>query len=143
MLDAGTKRPARVSRALSMKGIEMSENTKTQSPAIAIAPEVVDLVRGSLATNSVGQASVDFYVAALREAGVDPESLSFAEAVEVTRRLYAPSADFRRDRASAAKAQREAEKAAAKAKRDAEKAKRELAEVEALKAKLAAKGIKV
>ena len=111
--------------------------------AITVPSEVVDLVRGSLATNSVGQASVDFYVAALREAGIDPESLSFAEAVEVTRRLYGPSADFRRERASAEKAKREAEKAAAKAKRDAEKAKREMAEIEALKAKLAAKGITV
>ena len=111
----------------------MSEKIATAK--IAFDAEVLDLVRGSLAPkNSVGRASVEFYAAALAEVGVDPESLSFAEAVEVTRRLYAPSADFRRDRAEVAKAEREAEAAKAKAKRDAEK----MARLEARKAALLA-----
>ena len=124
----------------------MSENTKSATaPAITVPSEVVDLVRGSLAPkNSVGEASVAFYVATLAAAGIeDPDSLSFAETVEITRRLYAPSADFRRTQADVSKAAKEAEKAAAKAKRDSERAKRELAEIEVLKAKLAAKGIAV
>lgn len=121
------------------------ENSANVAPAIAVPTEAVDAVRGSLAPrNSVGRASVDFYVAALAAAGVEnPDSLSFAESVEVTRRLYAASADYRRNVADAEKAKREAEKAEARRKREAEKAKRELAEIAELKAKLAAKGIEI
>lgn len=117
----------------------MSEkNIAAAAAKIAVAPEVADLVRGSLLPkNSVGIASVEFYAAVLAEVGVDPESLSFAEAVEVTRRLYAPSAEFRRDRAEIAKAEREAEAAKAKAKRDAEKKARLEARKAALLAELA------
>lgn len=121
----------------------MSEKIATAAPApaakIAVPSEVVDLVRGSLLPkNSVGIASVEFYRAALDAAGVDPESLSFAESVEVTRRLYGPSADFRRAKADAAKAEREAKAAEAKAKRDAERAKRIAEEIAKAKARLAA-----
>lgn len=123
-----------------MEGNEMSNST-TSAPAIAVPTEAVDLVRGSLAPrNSVGEASVAFYVAALAAAGVsDPDSLTFAETVEVTRRLYAPSADFRRTSADIAKVERDAAKAAAKAKRDAEREARTLEEIAKLEAKLAAK----
>lgn len=132
----------------------MSENTKSDSiaPAVAgaagivvvaevgpIAPEIADLVRGSLAPkNSVGNASVEFYAAVLAEVGVDPESLSFAEVVEVTRRLYGPSADFRRYRADVAKDEKEAERAAAKSKRDAERAARDIAKIAEIEKRLAA-----
>lgn len=122
----------------------MSENiSPAKAPKISVPSESVDKVRGSLAGNSVSVASVDFYVAVLDAAGIDPESLSFAETVEVTRRLYADSADFRRNRAEISKAEKDAEKAKAKADRDAKRAKAELAEIEILKAKLAAKGITV
>lgn len=120
-------------------------NAPAPAPAkVSFPSEVTDLVTGSLLPrNSVGAASVDFYRSVLESVGVDPEKLSFAEVVEVTRRLYGPSADFRRDRASEAKAEKEKAAAEAKKKRDAEKAKRELAEIEILKAKLAAKGIAI
>jgi hypothetical protein len=118
------------------------KNSAPVSPAIRVPAEVVELVRGPLAPkNSVAIASIDFYVAALAAVGVDPESLSFAETVEVTRRLYAPSADFRRDRAEVARAEKAEIAAKAKADREAKAAKRELEEIEILKAKLAAKGI--
>ena len=135
----------------------MNATTKIEIPA-----EVLDLVRGSLAPkNSAGIASVRFYEAALAGVGVDPESLSFSESVEVTRRLYAASADFRRaareDSAKAREAKAEAARAAkalANADRDE---KREVAGVESLeklgvldadaaknaKAKIAAKFAKI
>lgn len=112
-------------------------NTNTAA-AIVVPVDAVEAVTGSLATNSVGQASIDFYRAALESAGVDPESLSFAEIVEVTRRLYAPSADYRRGQADVRKAERAAEAAKAKAKRDAEKKARFIAKREALEKALAA-----
>lgn len=116
----------------------MSENT-TSARKISVSAEAIDAVTGSLAPkNSVGQASVDFYVAALEAAGVDPESLTFAESVEVTRRLYALSADYRRTIADVAKAEREAKAAEAKQARDAEKAKRLEAERAKLEQRLAA-----
>jgi hypothetical protein len=123
----------------------MNATSKIAPAKIAVPAEAVDAVRGSLAPkNSVGRASVEFYEAALREAGIeDPDSLTFAESVEVTRRLYAISADYRRAVAKDAAASREAEREAARKAREAEKAKRELAEIEILKAKLAAKGISV
>lgn len=140
MIERVTEWPRRGRACEIMEGSEMSENTvSATAPAITIAPEVTELVTGSLLPrNSVGEASVDFYRAALESAGVDPESLSFAEVVEVTRRLYGPSADYRRDRADIAKAAKEAERAAAKAKRDAERAKRAEAEIAKIEARLAA-----
>lgn len=138
MIERVTEWPRRGRACEIMEGSEMSENTVAAAPAIEIAAEVVELVSGSLAPrNSVGEASVDFYRAALEAAGKDPESLTFAEVVEVTRRLYGPSADYRRDRADVAKAAKEAERAAVKAKRDAERAKRAEAEIAKIEARLA------
>lgn len=113
-------------------------NAPTNSPSIS--SDTVDLVRGSLfPKNSVGIASVEFYEAVLREAGVEnPDELSFAESIEVSRRLYGPSADYRRDRADVAKAEREAIAKAAKAKRDAERAERVAEEIAKAEKKLAA-----
>lgn len=110
------------------------------APKISISSDVSDLVRGSLAPkNSVGTASVDFYRAVLASVGIeDPDSLSFAETVEVTRRLYAPSADFRRDRAEVAKSEREIEAKKLAEKRAAEKTARLEKEKKAILAKLAA-----
>lgn len=134
-----TETPAGGTRALSMEGRKMSENTVSPAVAITVSEEAIDLVSGSLAPrNSVGEASVAFYRAALEAAGKDPESLTFDEVVEVTRRLYGPSADYRREQADVAKAAKEQERAAAKAKRDAEKKARLAAEAERLRAKLAA-----
>jgi hypothetical protein len=109
--------------------------------SIVVPTEVADLVRGSLfPKNDVGRASVEFYAAVLAEVGIeDLDSLSFAETVEVTRRLYSVSSDYRRDRKDVAKIAREEAKAAAKAKRDAERAERiakEIAEAEARLARL-------
>lgn len=118
----------------------MSENTATKTvsaPAIAVSQEAVDAI-ASLVPNSVGQASIDFYRAVATKAGIDFDSLSSDEVVEVTRRLYSHSADFRRTRADVAKAEREAVAAAAKAKRDAEKKARLVAKREALAKALAA-----
>jgi hypothetical protein len=122
----------------------MSENISPakivpSAPKIVVPAEALDAIAGSLLPkNSVGIASVEFYEAALREVGRDPEALSFAETVEVTRRLYAISAEFRRDRADVAKTEREKVAAEARAKRDAEKAKRLVEERAKLEAKLAA-----
>jgi hypothetical protein len=115
------------------------------APAIVVSSEVVDLVRGSLLPkNSAGISSVEFYVAALAAAGIsDPDSLSFAESVEVTRRLYALSASVRKDAREAAARARADEAAAREAAREAAKIEKDRAEVAALLASLAAKGISV
>lgn len=121
----------------------MSENISPASvapvaPKIVVPSETVDLVRGSLATNSVGRASVEFYRATLAAAGVDPDSLSFEEAIEVSRRLYGPSADFRRSAREVEAAKREkvaAEKAKARDAAKIERAKAEKARLEKLLAK--------
>jgi hypothetical protein len=134
MTEPRKNRPTGWSARAVVKGNEMSENTFAAT--IVVPADAVDKVRGSLSLNSVAQASVDFYVAALEEAGVDPEALSFAEVVEVTRRLYAPSADYRRAQADVAKAEKEAEKAEAKAKRDAERAERDIAKIAEIEARL-------
>lgn len=106
--------------------------------SIVVPSETVDLVRGSLyPKNSVGVASVDFYRAVLSKAGVDPETLSFAEVVEVTRRLYTPSAGFRRDRAEVAKSEREAIAAAKREARNAEREARAAEEIARIEARLA------
>jgi L-fucose isomerase-like protein len=116
----------------------MSDNFAPEI-SIPVSSEVADLVRGSLAPkNSVGVASVEFYEAVLEFVGVDPETLSFAEVVEVTRRLYGPSADFRRDRADIAKAEREAKAAEAREIRNAERAARDVAKIEEIEKRLAA-----
>ena len=141
MLERRTESPRRGTPRPSVKGIKMSENISPASVAaatVAVPAEAIDAVRGSLAPkNSVGEASVEFYRAALAGAGVDPETLSFAEAVEVTRRLYALSAGFRRDRADVAKVEREEAAKIAKAKRDAEREERAKAEIKKIEAKLA------
>jgi hypothetical protein len=105
---------------------------------ITVSPEAVAKVSGSLTLNSVAQASVDFYVAALEAAGVDPETLTFSEVVEVTRRLYAESADHRRSAADVAKAEKDAERAAAKAIRDQERAARDIAKIAEIEKRLEA-----
>ena len=130
MSERGTETPTGATRTLT-KGNKMS--------TITVTSEAIDaLTKSSLRTlNSVGQASVDFYLAALEEVGIDPESLSFSEVVEVTRRLYAPSADYRRTQADVAKAEKDAERAAAKAKRDAEREERAREEIKKIEAKLA------
>ena len=110
------------------------------APKIAVPDSAIEAVRGSLAPNAIGADSVEFYRAVLDAAGIDPDSLSFAETVEVTRRLYAASADFRRDRADIRKSERAAAEAAAKAKREAER-KAKLAERKAkLEAEIAKLG---
>lgn len=121
----------------------MSENiapAKSATPVatVPVSADAVDKVRGSLAGNSVSAASVAFYETALREAGKNPESLSFAEVVEVTRRLYAESADFRRGAAEIAKSEREAAAKIAKAASDEKKRLRLIAERESLSKRLAA-----
>jgi hypothetical protein len=106
--------------------------------AIAVPSEATDALAKPLAeTNSVGNASVAFYRAALDAAGIDPESLTFAESVEVTRRLYAISADYRRSVAEVAKAEREAARAAEREAREAKRKDRLVAERAKLEAKLA------
>lgn len=117
-------------------------NAPTPSPAkvssISVPSEALDALDRPLSvTNSVGTASVEFYEAALRKVGIDPESLSFAETVEATRRLYSISADFRRDRADVAKAEKAAKAAKEKADRDAKRKARLESEKAALLAKLA------
>jgi hypothetical protein len=108
------------------------------APKIAVPADAIDAVSGSLAPkNSVAIASIEFYRAALEAAGKNPDELSFDEIVETTRRLYAISADFRRDRADVAKAEREAAKAKAKADRDAKRKERLAAERDRLAKKLA------
>lgn len=128
MTEPRTNRPTGWSACSVMKGNEMT--------TITVTPEAVAKVTGAITLNSVAQASVDFYVAALEAAGVDPESLTFAETVEVTRRLYAESADHRRAAADVAKAEKEAERAEAKAKRDAERIARDAAKIAEIEARL-------
>lgn len=143
MIESGTKRPRRGQPRAIMEGTKMSNTTSpaavaaAKAASIKIAPEAIDAVRGDLATNSVGQASIDFYRAALEAAGRKPEELTFDEIVEVTRRLYAPSADHRRAQADVRKAEREAAAAAAKAKREAERKARLAERKAALEAELA------
>lgn len=118
-----------------MKGSKMSNSTAAAAAAF-VTDEMIDAVR-DLSTNSVGRASIDFYTEVLSQAGIDPETLSFAEAVEVTRKLYAASADYRRAQADVAKAEREAEREVARQAREEAKKARLAAEKEAILAKLA------
>lgn len=123
----------------------MSENISPAKPVANVASiatkDAIDAVSGSLLPrNAIAVASVDFYEAALRGAGKDPESLSFAEAVEVTRKLYALSADYRRAKASDAATEREAAEAEAREKRAVEKRARLAAEKAKLEKRLAALG---
>lgn len=121
MTERRTESPDRGSRCAVVEGNEMSAtNAPAAAPAIKIAAEVVDLVRGSLVPSSVGRDSVAFYTEALRRVGIeDPNSLSFAEVVEVTRRLYAPSAEFRKSAREVRAIERAKAEEAAKAEREA------------------------
>ena len=120
-----------------VKGNEMSNST---SPAIVVPNAAIEALtkRPLTETNSVANASVDFYLAALAQVGIDPASLSFAEIVEVTRRLYAPSADYRRSQADVVKAEREAAEAIRRAEREAAAAAKLEADIKKAEAKLKA-----
>lgn len=123
-----------------------SKNLGTEDlAAVAVAPEdfltteILDSIRSLAATGSVDKDTTDFYRGALAAIGVDPESLSFSEANVVTRRLYPASDAFRTARREY-RARNRAELAkVAEAKRAEEKIARDLAEIAALEAKIAAR----
>lgn len=113
------------------ENISRAEVRSENRAAVANFPriaEAIEKVSGSLNGNSVTRASVEFYRAALSGAGVDPDSLSFDETIEVSRLLYGISDEYRATVRETEREKREKVAAEASKKRDAAKRERAVAE---------------
>lgn len=96
-------------------------------------------VTTAFAPNSTSADAAEYYAAKLAEMGVKPESLSFAEVVEVTRQFYPEfqGSDFRKDRLAARKAEKDIARKAAAEKRNADAIARATAARAAAESKIA------